>query len=174
MSLKLPKIPDPSATPEEVRSYLTHILTTKYTTDPEFAKEASASWKIGRGAELHSGNLAYFQQIFGNEVGFCLFQTVLEARQKAWQNSYLGIACIAGSYLSLAWTIWWLIKSPSGQRSSPPISVLVYGICMYYYAQFFPDDTCNHGYLRNYLNRGIQLGNGIFWIWIYIMAPRHA
>jgi hypothetical protein len=95
MSLKKsPKIPDRFATTEEVRSYLTQILTEKYTAHPEFAEEACASWKLGRGAELHDANLEYFQQIFGNEVGFCLYGKVLKARQKAWQNSYAGIACV--------------------------------------------------------------------------------
>ncbi|KAL3490656.1 hypothetical protein BJX62DRAFT_206843 [Aspergillus germanicus] len=95
MSLKKsPKIPDRSATTEDVRSYLTQILTEKYAAHPEFAEEACASWKLGRGAELHDANLEYFQQLFGNEVGFCLHRKVLEAKQKAWQNSYAGIACV--------------------------------------------------------------------------------
>ncbi|KAL3450320.1 hypothetical protein BJX65DRAFT_270580 [Aspergillus insuetus] len=95
MSLKKsPKIPDRSATTEDVRSYLTQILTEKYAAHPEFAEEACASWKLGRGAELHDANLEYFQQIFGNEVGFCLYRKVLKAKQKAWQNSYAGIACV--------------------------------------------------------------------------------
>ncbi|KAJ0414660.1 hypothetical protein BJY00DRAFT_294632 [Aspergillus carlsbadensis] len=171
MSLKIaPTIPDRSAPTEEVRGYLTQILTEKYAAHSEFAEASCASWKLGRGAELHDGNLEYFQQIFGNEVGFCLFREVLKARQKAWRNSYAGIACIAGTYISLAWTLWYLHTTPSGYRSPLPIAVLGYGLCMSYWAQFSPDDTYNHGYLRNYMNRCVQLGNGIFFLWLYFKA----
>ncbi|CEL08564.1 hypothetical protein ASPCAL11713 [Aspergillus calidoustus] len=168
MSLKKsPKILDRFATTEEVRSYLTQILTEKYTAHPEFAEEACASWKLGRGAELHDANLEYFQQIFGNEVGFCLYGNVLKARQKAWQDSYAGIACVAGTYISLVWTLWYLHTTPSEHRSPLPIAVLGYGLGMFYWAQDSPDDTYNHRYLRNYMIRCVQLGNGIFFLWLY-------
>jgi hypothetical protein len=89
----MPRLPPRSANAEEIRSYIRQTLTTKYHADQSLADEAALSWRIGRGSELHDVPLNYFQQVFGVDVGLCLYQSVCEDLHAAWEQSRVGIAC---------------------------------------------------------------------------------
>lgn len=84
-------IPDRSASAENVRRFIADILVSDYDTDRDFAGETARAWQIGRGAELHDARLKYFEDIFGAEIGFCLYRSILEARDEQWQSSHIGI-----------------------------------------------------------------------------------
>lgn len=87
------RIPNRSASPEEVRIYIMQALISKHTASHEFAEETARLWRLGRGSELHDAKLGYFQQLFGVEVGLCLFRSVCEDRQDAWAQSPIGRLC---------------------------------------------------------------------------------
>jgi hypothetical protein len=71
-----PPLPSLSATPSEVRTYFTTLLTTlHFVSEPE-AQEIAAKWRIGRGSELRSYDLTIFREIFGVEAGTVLFDYV--------------------------------------------------------------------------------------------------
>lgn len=84
-------IPDRSASAEDVRRFIADVLVSDYDTDRDFAGETARAWQIGRGAELHDARLKYFEDVFGAEIGFCLYKSILEARDKEWQSSHIGI-----------------------------------------------------------------------------------
>ncbi|KAE8146125.1 hypothetical protein BDV25DRAFT_144003 [Aspergillus avenaceus] len=84
------QLPAQSASPEEVRRYIIQTLTSKHLTDEKFAEESARSWRVGRGVELHDADLAYFQAIFGVDVGLCLFRSVAEDQNEVWEKSPLG------------------------------------------------------------------------------------
>ncbi|KAL4883843.1 hypothetical protein BJY04DRAFT_183336 [Aspergillus karnatakaensis] len=87
------QIPSRSADAEEVRNYIRHALITKYQADKSLAEEAASSWRLGRGRELHDLSLEYFQQLLGVEVGLCVFASVCEDQNQAWERSLLGNIC---------------------------------------------------------------------------------
>lgn len=87
------RIPNRSATPEEVRIYIAQTLISKHNAGDDFAEYTARSWRLGRGSELHDVKLEYFQEIFGVEVGLCLFQSVSEDRDDAWKQSVVGVIC---------------------------------------------------------------------------------
>lgn len=85
------RIPDRSASPEQVRIYIIQTLTSKHKTSHTFAEEAARSWRLGRGSELHDATLQYLQDIFGVDIGLCLFRSIREDRDEVWQQSYVGV-----------------------------------------------------------------------------------
>lgn len=95
-------IPDRSASAEDVRRFIADVLVSDYDTDRDFAVETARAWRIGHGAELHDARKKYFEGIFGVEVGFCLYRSVLEARDKQWQSSHIGILFKCKSRLTAA------------------------------------------------------------------------
>ncbi|KAB8235520.1 uncharacterized protein BDW43DRAFT_35153 [Aspergillus alliaceus] len=112
------RVPDRSACPKEVRSYIVQTLTSKHKTDQHFAEEAARLWRVGRGSELHDTTLKYFQEIFGVDVGLCLFQSVREDRDEVWERSYTGIIHSWMIYGSSAYVFWSLIVSNLGGFTS--------------------------------------------------------
>lgn len=84
-------LPDRSASAAHVRRFITDVLVSDYDAEPDFASETARTWRIGRGAELHDAKERYFVDIFGVETGVCLYRSVLNAREKQWQNSRTGI-----------------------------------------------------------------------------------
>ncbi len=92
-------IPDRSANAAHVRRFITDVLVSEYYTDPNFASETARAWRIGRGSELHDAEQKYFEELFGVEIGFCLYRSVLEARDKEWQNSHIGSMINCKSWL---------------------------------------------------------------------------
>lgn len=87
------QIPNRSASPEEVRIYITQALISKHNASHEFAEETARLWRLGRGSELHDAELGYFQQLFGVEAGLLIFRSVCEDRQDAWARSPIGRLC---------------------------------------------------------------------------------
>lgn len=80
-------LPKASDNEEEVKSYIIHTLISKYGTSPDFASQCAQRWQLGRGSELLSARLEYLQEIFGTDVGFCLFQSICEDEDASWQHS---------------------------------------------------------------------------------------
>lgn len=83
-------LPKASDNEEEVKSYVIHTLISKYGTSPDFASQCAQRWQLGRGSELLSARLEYLQEIFGTDVGFCLFQSIREDEDASWQHSVAG------------------------------------------------------------------------------------
>lgn len=92
-------IPGRSANAAHVRRFITDVLVSDYYTDPTFASETARAWRIGRGSELHDAKQKYFEDLFGAEIGFCLYRSVLEARDKTWQSSRIGVLITCRSRL---------------------------------------------------------------------------
>ena len=90
------RIPNRSATHEEVRIYIAQTLISKHNAGHDFAEDTARSWRLGRGSELHDAKLEYFQEIFGVDAGLCLFQNVCEDRDDAWKQSGIGVICFCG------------------------------------------------------------------------------
>jgi hypothetical protein len=67
-----PSPPPPTATPAEVRTYFTHILTTLHFVPDVDARKIAAKWQFGRGSELKYYDQATFREIFGWEAGTVL------------------------------------------------------------------------------------------------------
>lgn len=136
-------IPDRSANAAHVRRFITDVLVSDYYTDPNFASETARAWRIGRGSEFHDAKQKYFQDLFGVEIGFCLYRSVFEARDKQWQNSRTGllINCKSSAYNPYLLTDYYLRWSahltqgvsfcrlfcPFGLyiRIGPPLQILV-------------------------------------------------
>ncbi|KAE8393660.1 hypothetical protein BDV23DRAFT_180424 [Aspergillus alliaceus] len=128
------RVPDRSACPKEVRSYIVQTLTSKHKTDQHFAEEAARLWRVGRGSELHDTTLKYFQEIFGVDVGLCLFQSVREDRDEVWERSYTGIIHSWMIYGSSAYVFWSLIVSNLGGFTSLALPQLILGASQVSYA----------------------------------------
>ncbi|KAE8140488.1 hypothetical protein BDV38DRAFT_239763 [Aspergillus pseudotamarii] len=126
------RIPDRSAGPEQVRSYIRQTLTAKHKTDDDFAAEAARAWRLGRGSELSDATLEYLQEIFGVDIGFCLFQSICEDRDNAWEHSYIGML-----YCSAMFLLWSLITLFLGRRSNLSFPTLLFGATL-----------ANYGYRR--------------------------
>ena len=94
------QVPLPEATPNEVRAYLVHILITKHDATPDFAQEAAARWKLGRGWDLLESPEQRYREILGDDVGPHLLKTIRSERSKElaaqkrlemdhwWKSSY--------------------------------------------------------------------------------------
>ncbi|KAL5343367.1 hypothetical protein BJX70DRAFT_353964 [Aspergillus crustosus] len=81
------QFPDPSASAAEIRNYnLLHPRLNLQCT-PRACRQYCKPVEIGLGSEFHDAKLVYFQQIFGPEIGFCLFRTVFNAKDGAWCTS---------------------------------------------------------------------------------------
>ncbi|BCS27782.1 uncharacterized protein APUU_60830A [Aspergillus puulaauensis] len=112
-------IPDRSASSADVRRFITDVLVSDYDAEPDFASETASAWRIGRGTELHDANQRYFVDIFGVEIGVCLYRSVLNAREKQRQNSRTGIL-FKWAHLSVPiLAIWNFYKSQWGRSSLP-------------------------------------------------------
>ncbi|KAB8222799.1 hypothetical protein BDV33DRAFT_56576 [Aspergillus novoparasiticus] len=131
------RIPDRSAGPEQVRNYIRQTLTSKHKTDDNFAEEAARSWRLGRGSELCDATLEYLQEIFGVDIGLCLFHSICEDRDDAWEQSLIGIICNWMLYGSAAFLLWSLIVLFLGRRPNLSFPTLLFGATL-----------ANYGYRR--------------------------
>ncbi|KAE8330718.1 hypothetical protein BDV39DRAFT_21496 [Aspergillus sergii] len=128
------RLPDRSACPEQVRNCFIQTLTSKHKTDPNLAEEAARSWRFGRGSELHETTLKDLQEVFGVDVGLCLFQSIREDRDDAWERSYIGTFCNGMLYLSAAFLLWSITLYFSGYRTSLSFPLLLFGAALANYA----------------------------------------
>jgi hypothetical protein len=72
--------PAPEASPEQIRAYLTHLLTTKRKLPEDYVRPVVANWKLGSGQELRSYSPAMYLRIFGHEDGWIIYREVMLAQ----------------------------------------------------------------------------------------------
>lgn len=75
-------VPTPSATPSEVQTYFTSLLSTLHSVTANEAREIASKWKLGRGQEMSSFDVDTYRQIFGWEAGTVLFGHVNGTKAK--------------------------------------------------------------------------------------------
>ncbi|KAE9363130.1 hypothetical protein N431DRAFT_433337 [Stipitochalara longipes BDJ] len=73
LKMSTPTPPAPTATPAEVRTYFSTVLTTLHSVPKSDAEKIAAKWQFGRGSELRYYDLSTFREIFGVEAGTVLF-----------------------------------------------------------------------------------------------------
>lgn len=100
-NIPMTKLPVRSASAAEVREYIAQVLLSRYNADREVAEEAARSWRLGLGAEIHDASLEFFQQVFGAEIGFCLYRGILDDREQAYELSLRGkfVLCTPSPYV---------------------------------------------------------------------------
>lgn len=69
-------LPKPEATPQQVRAYIEHLLTTKRTLPADHAQRIAAKWTTGNGQDLRSYPPAMYLEIFGREDGWTVYMEV--------------------------------------------------------------------------------------------------
>lgn len=83
-------LPGVRATPDEVRHYLVHLLTSKRDLPLDHVRRVVARWRIGTGIELRSYSPAMYLDIFGREDGWVIYRevrlAVLEQRSFAQKH----------------------------------------------------------------------------------------
>jgi len=72
--------PSPEASPEQIRTYLFHLLTTKRKLPEDYVRPVVANWKLGSGQELRSYSPAMYLRIFGHEDGWIIYREVMLAK----------------------------------------------------------------------------------------------
>ncbi|KAB8262970.1 hypothetical protein BDV32DRAFT_119805 [Aspergillus pseudonomiae] len=152
------RIPDRSAGPEQVRTYIRQTLTSKHKTEENFADEAARCWRLGRGSELHDATLEYLQKVFGVDIGLCLYNSVREDKEDAWEQSYIGFICNWTLYGSAAFLLWSLITYFLGHRPNLFLPLLLFGATL-----------ANYGYRRPTRHYSL-LAMGIFNICISLLT----
>lgn len=71
-----PALLEPTATPDEVRSFLSQILRNRGIAS-DYAERIASRWTLGTGKELRSYPVAMFRQIFGpDEEGWMVYMAV--------------------------------------------------------------------------------------------------
>jgi hypothetical protein len=68
--------PDPTATADEIRDFVVHLLTAKRGLALDHARRIAAKWTIGNGKELRSYPPSMFLDIFGREDGWVVYKEV--------------------------------------------------------------------------------------------------
>jgi hypothetical protein len=72
--------PSPEASPEQIRTYLFHLLITKRKLPEDYVRPIVANWKLGSGQELRSYSPAMYLRIFGHEDGWIIYREVMLAK----------------------------------------------------------------------------------------------
>ncbi|CDM32822.1 hypothetical protein EN45_042060 [Penicillium chrysogenum] len=132
------RIPNRSATYEEVRIYIAQTLISKYNAGHDFAEDTARSWRLGRGSELYDAKLEYFQEVFGMDTGLCLFQSVCEDRDNAWKQSVIGVICFWMTIVSAALLFWFHILPLLRGQTGSPSQLLLFGLTRAIYAYLSP------------------------------------
>jgi hypothetical protein len=82
-----------NATPEEVRTFVSDLLTTRRKLPETHVRHIVANWQFGSGHELSSYPPAMFIKIFGHEAGWIIYRetrlAMHEATYEATANSAL-------------------------------------------------------------------------------------
>ena len=79
-------IPSESATPEEVRMYITELLIDDYFTPPNEAKQHASKWEIGRCSQLFLNTEETQRRIFGENVGLCIHRALQQRMRALWEK----------------------------------------------------------------------------------------
>lgn len=69
-------LPSTLAAPDQVRSFLTHLLVNKRDLPLDHVRRTVAQWRIGTGLELRSYSPAMYLDIFGREDGWLIYREV--------------------------------------------------------------------------------------------------
>jgi hypothetical protein len=72
--------PAPTASPQQIRTYLSHLLITKGKLPEDYVRPIVANWKLGSGQELLSYSPAMYLRIFGHEDGWIIYREVKLAK----------------------------------------------------------------------------------------------
>ena len=75
MSQPTPTLPKPTASPDEVRLFITHLLQEQGVPQSN-AQDVAARWKIGRGREMGTYDPTIYFEIFGAEYGWILYREI--------------------------------------------------------------------------------------------------
>lgn len=84
-------LPGVHATPDEVRRYLMHLLTSKRDLPLDHVRRVVTRWRIGSGLELRSYSPAMYLDIFGREDGWVIYTEVRLAimEQRSFAQKYI-------------------------------------------------------------------------------------
>lgn len=69
-------LPDPKASPDAVRDYLTTLLTEKRNLQIDHVRRVVSKWTVGTGQELRSYPPAMYLNLFGREDGWMVYKEV--------------------------------------------------------------------------------------------------
>lgn len=76
--LAKPQLPDKTATPSEVREYITQLLIATRSLTETHAREIASKWTLGTGDELLKTYPApMYRDIFGSEAGWMAYKEVM-------------------------------------------------------------------------------------------------
>lgn len=92
--------------PNAVRSYIRHVLMTKYDVDPGSAETAASQWHLGRAQDLQESSARELTKLLGSETGPAVFSSVREDLWEDWWNSYHGL--LGSGTKAVDYTMLWL------------------------------------------------------------------
>jgi hypothetical protein len=100
-------LPDTSATADQIRDFLVHLLTSKRGLALDHARRIASKWTIGNGKELRSYPPSMYLDIFGREDGWVVYKEVkiciIQSEQsKKAELSRIG-QCKRPWYLGISW-----------------------------------------------------------------------
>ena len=75
-ALSQPIIPEPDALPNDIREFLTEILSVSRGLSREHASTIADKWRLGTGRELRDYPPKMYLEIFGPEEGWCVYREV--------------------------------------------------------------------------------------------------
>ena len=73
-TLELP--PEPTATADQIRDFIVHLLTSKRGLALDHARRITSKWAIGNGKELRSYPPSMYLDIFGREDGWVVYKEI--------------------------------------------------------------------------------------------------
>jgi hypothetical protein len=68
--------PETTATPDQIRDFLVHLLTSKRKLALDHARRIASKWTIGNGKELRNYPSSMYLDIFGREDGWVVYKEV--------------------------------------------------------------------------------------------------
>jgi len=75
-ALSQPIIPEPDALPNDIREFLTEVLSVSRGLSREHASAIADKWRLGTGRELRDYPPKMYLEIFGPEEGWCVYREV--------------------------------------------------------------------------------------------------
>lgn len=85
-------LPRPSATPDQVRDYLSRLLKSKRELPEDYVRRVVARWQTGTGMELRMYTPSMYLNVFGKEDGWIVYwevRLVLLKQEKTFLQKYL-------------------------------------------------------------------------------------
>ncbi|KAI7570913.1 hypothetical protein KC343_g1319 [Hortaea werneckii] len=69
-------LPASTASPDEVRQFIMHILVSRRQLPTDHARRVAARWTVGSGLELRTYSPSMYLELFGSEDGWILYKEV--------------------------------------------------------------------------------------------------